>query len=127
MTQFKLVITHFKILDTIHDLNKDDLYPTAEGVYKIVAGIYDSEMKDYTHLQTYGTLISYGSKKVARYIMMLQRKGYVKKVFDELTNNLYLQLTELGILALEKYHKRYKNPYIKKPFDSKKTIVKITK
>jgi hypothetical protein len=127
MAELKLVITHFKILDTIYELNQHSLYPNAEGVFKIVTGVSDEEMRDYEHIKTYGTLISYGSKKVARYIMMLQRNGYVKKVFDAETNNLFLEIRERGISALKAYHKRHKNPYVRKTVNLNKTIVKIAK
>lgn len=125
MGELKLVITHYKILDTVYELNKEGYYPLVEGVYKIVAGVDDEEMKDFSHLKTYSTLISYGSKKVARYVLMLQRRGYLEKVFHRDTNNLYLSITEKGISALNTYHKKHKTPYIKKAIQLEKTIVKI--
>ena len=55
MKELKLVITHIKILDTISNLNKRGLYPVSDGVYKIIAGVVDSETKNYLDEPTFGT------------------------------------------------------------------------
>ena len=125
MKQLKLVITHYKLLDTIYFLNQRGEYPLAEGVYKIVAGIIDEEMVNYQDVPTFSTLISFGSKKICRYLLALQRHGYIKKRFDRSTNNLYFETTDLGISSILKYHKKHKRPYIKKTRSYKPTIVKM--
>ena len=102
MRDLKLVITHYKILDTIYYLNQQDLYPLAEGVYKIVAGIIDEETINYRDIPTFSTLISFGSKKICRYLLALQKHQYIKKKFNLQTDNLYYQITELGIEELGK-------------------------
>ena len=125
MMELKLVITHFKILDTIAYLNQRDLYPLAEGVYKIVAGIIDEETVNYRDAPTFSTLTSFTSKKVCRYLLALQKHGYIKKKFNLQTDNLYYQITEVGSEALRKYHKKHKRPYIQKARVIKSTIVKM--
>lgn len=125
MMELKLVITHFKILDTIAYLNQKDLYPLAEGVYKIVAGIVDEETVNYRDVPTFSTLTSFASKKVCRYLLALQKHGYIKKKFNLQTDNLYYQITEVGSEVLRKYHKKHKKPYIQKARVIKPTIVKM--
>ena len=53
---FKLTISHYKILQTIQELNKMHLYPTAKGVNNILQGKRDNETKKYVDFKTYGTL-----------------------------------------------------------------------
>lgn len=125
MKELKLVITHYKILDTIAYLNEHRLYPLSDGVYKIVAGIIDEETVQYRDVPTFSTLISFGSKKICRYLLALQRHGYIRKRFNRETNNLYYEVTNLGTSALLKYHKKHKKPYVQKARTYKPTIVKM--
>ena len=125
MKEFKIVITHIKILDTISNLNKRNLYPVAEGVCKIIAGIVDSETKDYLNEPTFGTLLSFNSKKTNRFLLALQRHGYVKKIYAPTKDCLVYTTTQLGEDVLEKYHKKHKKPYIKKEKKISQTIIKI--
>jgi len=127
MAQFKLIITHFKILSLVAALNKDKLFPNQEGVYKILSGTYDQETKVYKDLETFGVLTSYSSKKVCRFILALLRHGYLQKVYDEETDDLYLKITIPGIEELAKYNKKRKQPFVKATVNSRKTIVKIDK
>lgn len=125
MRQLELIITHYKILDTISELNKRHMYPLSDGVYKIVAGIIDEETIGLKDLPTFGTLISFGSKKVCRFLLALQRYGYIKKIYNEKEDKLYYATTLLGEDALEKYHKKHKKGYAKKERPFKKTILKL--
>ena len=127
MADLKLNITHQKILDTVSYLNQRHEYPSHLGVYKIVGGIIDEETNNYMDVPTFGTLISFGSKKVSRFILPLLRYGYLAKIYDKNSDDLYLVITNKGIDALALFHKRYKKPYPKKSKTIKKTIVKIEK
>lgn len=125
MKELKLTITHQKILDTIRLLNVKQFFPNQEGVYKILSGIKDEETEQFLDLTTFGTLISYSSKKICRFILPLFRYGYIEKKFDRNTNDLYLAITFKGKEASELFHKKYKKPYPKANKILKKTIVKI--
>ena len=125
MKYFKITITHFKILDTIDYLNTMKKYPLNEGVYKIVAGIFDEETINYRNAPTFSTLISYNSKKVSRYISALEKNGYVHHIFDPKTNNLYLEICRKGKDALLYFHKRHPLNYPKKERKINQTIVEL--
>ena len=125
MKEIELTITHFKILDTVKELNSRDMYPLSDGIYKIVAGVVDEETMDLMGLSTFGTLISFNSKKICRYLLMLRRYGYLKKIYNKADDALYYALTNLGEDSLIKYHKKHKKPYIKKKRVIKKTILRL--
>lgn len=124
MKQIELTITHFKILDTVRELNNKGMYPLSDGIYKIVAGIVDEETMDLMDLSTFGTLISFNSKKICRYLLMLKRYGYLNKIYNKNDDALYYAITNLGSDSLDKYHKKHKKPYIKKKRIIKKTILR---
>ena len=125
MKDIALTITHYKILDTISNLNKKNLYPVSDGIYKIVAGIVDSETNAYLDEPTFGTLISFNSKKVCRYLLALQRHKYIKKIYCQRKDCLVYSTTELGEDAIAKYHKKHKKPYIRKTRKVPETIIKL--
>lgn len=125
MKDLKLSVTHYKVLDTIYYLNIQNKYPLADGVYKILAGIIDEETLYYQDLPTFGTLISFGSKKVCRYLLALQKHGYIRKRFDDKTNNLYFEISALGKSTAEEYHKVHKKPYPKKQRKITPTIIEL--
>ena len=129
MTQTKkglsLTTTHFKILETVEFLNKQGYYPLAHGVRKILMGEVDEETLMFKEAPTYGTLISYPSKKISRYVMMLQRYHYLNKKYDPKTDKLYLMISELGTSSLLNYRKKHKLSYKKKKLSKEITIVKI--
>lgn len=125
MKELKLVITHIKIIDTISHLNKKGLYPISDGIYKIIAGVVDSETTQYMDEPTFGTLISFNSKKTCRYLLALQRHGYIKKIYCPKKDRLVYITTQSGEDALAKFHKRYKKPYIKKVKVVPETIYKM--
>lgn len=124
MKQLEITITHIKILETISSLNKKNMYPLSDGVYKIVAGIIDEETISLMDLPTFGTLISFGSKKVCRYLLALKRYGYIKKIYSKTKDNLYYATTNLGEDTLIAYHKKHKRPFVKKKRTVKETILK---
>ena len=127
MKELKLVITHYKLLDTIKWLNDKHLYATALGVHKIVHGDVDEDTVKLTNCPTFSTLISYGSKKVARFLLALHRYGYLIKVYDKKSAALYLSITLKGRDALALYHKKHKANYKKGARKFKPEIIKIEK
>ena len=127
MATLKLVITHYKLLDTVKALNDMHLYASATGVFKIVHGDIDEDTVQLIDLPTFSTLTSYGSKKIARFLLALHRYGYLIKVYDKASNGLYLSITLKGREALELYHKKHPQDYKKSTRKFKKEIVKIEK
>ena len=122
-----LQTSDLKILRTVYELNCKQFYPLSEGVYKILSGVDDEETKEYTYVSTYKTLISYNSKKVSRFIVMLLRYGYLEKIYDKSTDELYLKISDKGLVALLDYQKKHKYKFKEKAPIEAKTIVKITK
>lgn len=119
--------TEIKILDTIKLLNDSSEYPLPLGVYNILVGSPAPEFEKYQELPTFKTLTSYTSKHISRLIMMLLRNEYLRKIYDEKTNELYLEITEKGDLFLFDYHKKHKYRFVKKIPSKKPLIVKIAK
>ena len=123
--ELTLTTTHYKILETVEFLNKQKYYPLAHGVRKILMGEEDDETLLFKDAPTYGTLISYPSKKISRYVMMLQRYHYLNKKYDPKTDKLYLEISDLGSISLLNYRKKHKLTYKKKKSNKEVTIVKI--
>ena len=123
--ELTLTTSHHKILLTVSYLNQNKYYPLSEGVYRILAGDVADDIIIFKDCPTYGTLISFNSKKVARYIMMLCRYGYLGKKYDERTNELYLEITPKGEMVSTKYFRRYQGSLKKKTPKGKPVIVKI--
>ena len=114
-----------KILETVALLNKDNLYPLPLGVYKILVGSGEKEFLKYSNLPTYSTLTSFSSKHISRLIMMLLRNGYLARIYDEKSDELYLKITEKGDVFLFDYHKKHKYKFVKKIDNKKPLIVEI--
>ena len=125
MKDLEIFITHIKILSAISSLNKKNLYPLSDGVYKIVAGIVDDETQYYQDEPAFGTLISFSSKKVCRYLLALQRHKYIQKIYSKPHDCLAYSTTELGEDTLNNYLKKHKKGFIKKKRTIKTTIIKI--
>ena len=125
MKELEISITHIKILATIDNLNKQGLYPLSDGIYKIIAGIVDDETASMIDEPTFGTLISFNSKKTCRYLLALQRHKYIKKVYCSPKDVLVYTLTETGRDTLAKYYKKHKKPFLKKKRTFKETIIKL--
>ena len=124
-TTFKPSTSHYKILLTVSLLNAKGYYPLSEGIGKILKGEDDDEVEQFKDFPTYKTLISYNSKKISRYIMMLYRYHYLDKIYDPKTDKLYIKISPLGETSLIKYSKKYKTNFIKKKKVKSPTIVKI--
>ena len=122
---FKLTISHFKILQTVEELNKNNLYPTPKGVNNILMGKLDKESRKYAELKTYGTLISFPGRKLCSYILNMTRRGYLGYIYDKNTNAMYLRITEKGEGEILHYEKKHKNSYRKKEPHHKPEIVEI--
>lgn len=123
--KFKLNVTYFKILETVYLLNEKNYYPLPQGVGKILRGEIDFDTEEFIDFPTFKTLISYSSKKICRYVMMLHRYHYLNKKYDPNSNELYLEITELGKSSLLEFKRKYKNIYKQKQKNLKPTIVKI--
>lgn len=117
--------THYKILETVEELNKNNDYPLPQGVGKILRGIVDEETSRYQEIRTFQTLISYSSKKICRSVIVLLRHGYLEKIYDAKTDELYLKITQFAITSLHEYRAKHKNRFVRKKQASKKTIVNI--
>ncbi len=117
--------TDYKILETISELNQRDYYPLPEGVYKILIGSEDEDMREFNEISTYKTLVSYSSKKVSRLIIMLLRYNFLEKIYDQKTDKLYLKLSIKGELDLAKYQKIHKYKFTQKKVNKSPCIVKI--
>ena len=122
---FRLTVSHFKILQTVAELNKMHLYPTSKGVNNILMGKRDWESKKYVDLKTYGTLISFPGRKLCSYILNMARRGYLGYIYDKNTDDMYLRITEKGEGELLHYEKKHKNAYRKKEPHHKAQIVEI--
>ena len=122
-----LETTDYKILETVYLLNKDNYYPLAEGVFKILTGSDDDEIEEFKDFVTYKTLVSYSSKKVSRFIVMLLRYKYLERIYDEKTDKLYLKVSPKGEMELVNYHKKHKYNFVKKKVNKTKTIIRIEK
>ena len=125
MKQFELNQTYCKVLLTISELNKLSYYPLNEGIYKILAGINDDEIVQFSELITYGTLTSYSSKKICHLTLMLYRHGLIEKIFDAKTKKLYLRTNEKGEEVLRKFFLRHKKTFTRRKLKNSPTIVKI--
>lgn len=125
MKELELNITYYKLLATIENLNKKGIYPLSDGIYKIAAGIVDEETASLMDEPTFGTLISFGSKKICRYLLALQRHGYIKKIYCKPKDCLVYTLTQLGSDSLTKYLKKHKKPFVKKQRKIKETLIKL--
>ena len=51
-SEFRLTVSHFKILATIKELNDSHKYPTARGVNNILMGKLDVETRQYIKTHT---------------------------------------------------------------------------
>jgi len=124
---FRLTISHFKILQTIEELNKEDFYPTPKGVNNILMGKLDPETKEYMNIKTFGTLISFQGRKLCSYVLNMVRRGYLTYIYDEASDAMYLKITDKGLSEILTFEKKHKQQYKKKIPSRKPEIVKIKK
>lgn len=125
--ELKLTVTYIKVLKTVESLEAKKLYANQTGIAKILRGEEDEETLPYKELVTYGTLLSYSHKKIARYIMMLHRYHLLDKVFDKKTEELYLCLSIKGKNNLDEYLKHHKVNFVRTIQTKKPNIVHIDK
>ena len=114
-----------KILETVQLLNAKNLYPLPQGVHKILSASGEPEYIIYHDVPTYGTLLSYSSKHISRLVMMLLRYGYLERIYDQKSDELYLKLSEKGDLFLFNYHRKHKYSFKKKSGEKRPLIVEI--
>ncbi len=124
---FELSSNDYKIIETIKLLNDKGIYPLPEGVYHILIGDSREEFLEFENLDTYKTLISYSSKKISTFIMMLVRYHYLEKIYDEESNNLYLKVTIQGELALEEYRKKHRYSFKKRKVKTSNLFLRTNK
>lgn len=125
--EFRLTVSHFKILQTVKELNEMDRYPTAKGVNNILSGAIDEETRKYSELTTYGTLISFPGRKLCSYILNMTRRNYLGYVYDETSDDMYLKILDKGEAELFKFNKRHKTEFKRKTAHKRAEIVKIKK
>ena len=122
---FKLTVSHYKILQTVNELNKMHKYPTAKGINNILQGKLDPETRKYIDLKTFGTLLSYPGRRLCSYILNMVRRGYLSYIYDKKSDDMYLRLTEKGEVEVFDYERKHKNNYTKKEPHRKAQIVEI--
>lgn len=122
---FTLTVSHYRILETIKELNCKDLYPTPKGVNNILKGEIDDETIKYKDINTYATLISFPGRKLCSYILNMVRREYLTYIYDEKSDGMYLRITPKGDMTLFNYLKKHKYSYRKKEAVSKPEIVEI--
>lgn len=127
MKELKLSITHYKVIHTVYSLNLLSLYPNQEGVHKILSGNDKNEIQEVRNIPTFGTLISYSSKKICHYVSSLVRYGFLKNVFDPKSEDLYLEVSVKGKDYLKVFLDNKKSPYRRTVKAFKPSIVKIEK
>lgn len=122
---FRLMITHYKILETVYELNKLHQFPSKNGVYNILKGSLDAETNMYQFISTYSSLISYQKKQFSFLILNLIRHGYLNNIYDDSTDKMYLRVTELGEQSLLKYKEKHPDEFKKKEAKHKPEIIEI--
>ena len=122
---FRLTVSHYKILQTVNELNKQKLYPTAKGINNILQGKLDPETRKYINLKTFGTLLSYPCRRLCSYILNMVRRNYLSYIYDKNSDDMYLRLTEKGEIEVFNFERKHKNEYTKKEPHRKAQIVEI--
>ena len=123
--EFRLTVSHYKILQTVNELNKVKKYPTAKGINNILQGKLDPETRKYIELKTFGTLLSYPGRRLCSYILNMVRRGYLSYIYDKVSDDMYLRLTEKGEIEVFNFERKHKNEYTKKEPHRKAQIVEI--
>ena len=124
-SEFRLTVSHYKILQTVNELNKLKLYPTAKGINNILQGKLDPETRKYINLKTFGTLLSYPGRRLCSYILNMVRRDYLSYIYDKNSDDMYLRLTEKGEVEVFNFERKHKNKYTKKEPHRKAQIVEI--
>ena len=124
-SEFKLTVSHYKILQTVNELNKVKKYPTAKGVNNILQGKLDPETRNYIDLKTFGTLLSYPGRRLCSYILNMVRRGYLSYIYDKKSDAMYLRVTEKGEIEVFNFERKHKSEYTHKESHRKHEIVEI--
>ena len=124
-SDFRLTVSHYKILQTVNELNKEKKYPTAKGINNILQGKLDPETRKYINLKTFGTLLSYPGRRLCSYILNMVRRGYLSYIYHKESDEMYLRLTEKGEIEVFNFERKHKNQYTKKEPHRKAQIVEI--
>ena len=120
---FRISITHLKVLETIANLNREQAFPSVEGIAKILNGISDGETRKFSATSTFATLLSYRGRKLTSLVTNLVRRGYLSYLFEENSDVKFLKITDLGMatLILPEYAK--KRVYKHKNKSDRRTIL----
>ena len=124
-SEFRLTVSHFKILETVKELNEINKYPTPKGVNNILMGKLDIETRQYIDIETFGTLISFPGRKLCSYILNMVRRNYLTYIYDKKSDGMYLAITEKGEEELYSFNKRHKTSFKRKTPHRKNEIVEI--
>ena len=124
-SEFRLTVSHYKIMETISELNKVKKYPTAKGVNNILSGKLDAETRQYIDFTTFGTLISFPGRKLCSYILNMVRRGYLGYIYDEKSDDMYLRITEKGEDTLYLYTRKHNYSHKRKTPRRRAEIVEI--
>lgn len=125
VSEFHLTVSHYKIMETIKELNDIHKYPTPKGVNNILMGKLDTETRQYIAISTFGTLISFQGRKLCSYILNMVRRGYLSYIYDESSDGMYLRITEKGEEELYSHLKKHNYSHKKKTPHRKCEIVEI--
>jgi hypothetical protein len=120
---FRLSPSHYKIIETVLNLNIASAYPSSDGIGKILGGIIDQETKPFEATSTFATLLSYRGRKLCSQITNLVRRGYLTYFFSVDDNGKYLKITDLGTATIAMSKKTLPSGYRRKEKKIKKTIV----
>ena len=114
-----------KILITIEYLNSLGFYPNSFGVYKILKGEVDEEIKPFINCPTFRVIISIPKKKISLRINMLLRHDFLNNKYSINDDMMVLEISTKGKQFLKEYYKNRKIDFTKKKQNSQKTIIKL--
>lgn len=123
----KLRHSHIRVLETILLLNERDLYPTFEGVFKVLTGVLDEETKNLIDLKSFSTSISYSSKSISLFARFLLKNGFLINIYHNENDSFYLEVTSKGKDTLKDYYCKHNIQYVKKYKKIHPSIVHIEK
>ena len=122
---YSINITDYKVLLTIKYLNELNYLPSSLGVYKILSGVKDEETEMFQLCETFQVIVSFTNKKVTRIINNLVSNGYLKRTYDQIDDDSYYLLTDLGKTSLDNFKKHHKIHLKKHEINKKRSFIKI--
>ncbi|MFA5421724.1 MAG: hypothetical protein WC344_02860 [Bacilli bacterium] len=120
---FHLSITHFKVLETVDNLNAKKAFPTVDGLAKILNGVIDSETKFFVDSSTFATLLSYHGRKLTALVTNLVRRGYLTYEYDDAGDDKFIKMTALGRSSLFSFQNDRSRPYKQRDRKAERTIL----